>query len=147
MAFSLSTFLARWSRLAIALCITYSAACAFVSLSGWGGETLAAFLGAWGSFPLIAIIAVFLWPVVTDKSLSKLRRRAFLLIFAAELLDVVASIGWGYDALTSNVTWGSWPDALWTLYYPLVAAACVLLYFDLGGRLNTVRSALDFATV
>ena len=36
-------------------------------------------------------------------------------------------------------------DALWVLDYPMTATACMLLYFDLGGRLNSTRSIVDFA--
>src|SRR4029079_1970392 len=79
--------------------------------------------------------------------LSARRRLAFRLIFGALLLDFIASIGWGYSALTENVTFGSWPDVLYLFYYPMAAAACGLLYFDLGGRLNTARSLIDFATL
>lgn len=32
-------------------------------------------------------------------------------------------------------------------YYPLTAAACALLYFDLGGRLKTPRALIDIATL
>ena len=45
------------------------------------------------------------------------------------------------------MTFGSWPDVLYLFYYPLAAVACGLLYFDLGGRLNTARSLIDFATL
>ena len=37
------------------------------------------------------------------------------------MLDLIASIGWGYSALTENVTFGSWPDVLYIFYYPLAA--------------------------
>jgi PAS domain S-box-containing protein len=63
------------------------------------------------------------------------------------VLDLVASIGWGYSALTSSETWGAWPDVVWIGWYPLVAAAFSLLYADLGGRLDTTRSLVDVATL
>ena len=147
MAFSLGNFLDHRSRLVIALCVLYSVACGVALLSGVGGEAVAGLISAWGSFPLILVIGAFLWPVITDAKTPPLRRRAFQLIFAAEVIDAVATVGWAHDAFTSNVTFSSWPDVLWAAYYPLAAAACVLLYFDLGGRLDTVRSLLDFATL
>jgi len=147
MAFSLGNFLDQRSRLALVLCVLYSTLCGAVLLSGVGGESTGELISAWGSFPLIVVIGVFLWPVITDAKIPLLRRRAFQLIFAAQVIDAIASIGWAHDAFTANVTFGSWPDVLWAAYYPLAAAACVLLYFDLGGRLNSVRSLLDFATL
>ena len=84
---------------------------------------------------------------MVDHSLSRRRRLAWPLVFAAQLLDLVASIGWGYSALTENVSIGAWPDVLYLFYYPLVAIACVLLYLDLGGRLDTPRALIDAATI
>ena len=57
------------------------------------------------------------------------------------MLDIIASIGWGYSALTENVTFGSWPDVLYIFYYPLAALAFVLLYLDLGGRVQDAARA------
>ena len=116
-------------------------------ITGWGGEGVAEFLGAWGSFPVSVVICVVLWPSLVDPALSRRRRLAWRLIFAALVLDIVASIGWGYSALTENVTFGSWPDVLYIFYYPLAAAACGLLYLDLGGRVKTPRALIDFTTV
>jgi diguanylate cyclase (GGDEF)-like protein/PAS domain S-box-containing protein len=147
MAFSLGNLRDRAWRAVILLCIAYSAICGFVILSGWGGTGAAEFVSAWGNFPLIGIVGVYVWPLLHDARLPRLRRIAFQLIFAATVIDVVASIGWAYGALNSNVTFGSWPDVMWMFYYPLAAAACLCLYFDLGGRLDTARSLLDFATV
>jgi diguanylate cyclase (GGDEF)-like protein/PAS domain S-box-containing protein len=76
-----------------------------------------------------------------------MRRRAFQLLAIAQLLDLVASIGWGYAALTASETWGLWPDVVWIFFYPLAGAAFLLFYFDLGGRLTTVRSLVDVATI
>ena len=93
------------------------------------------------------VICVVLWPSLVDPALSRRRRLAWRLIFAALALDIVASIGWGYSALTENVTFGSWPDVLYIFYYPLARWAFVLLYLDLGGRVNTPRALIDFTTV
>ena len=79
--------------------------------------------------------------------LSRRRRLAWRLIFVALVLDIIASVGWGYSALTENVTFGSWPDVLYIFYYPLAAWAFVLLYIDLGGRVRTPRALIDFTTV
>ena len=103
-------------------------------VTGWGGEAVTDFIGAWGSFPVSIVICVVLWPSLMDASLSAHRRRAWRLIFVALVLDIIASVGWGYSALTENVTFGSWPDVLYIFYYPLAAWAFVLLYLDLGGR-------------
>jgi diguanylate cyclase (GGDEF)-like protein/PAS domain S-box-containing protein len=137
----------RWGRALVVASLIYTAACAFVLLAGWGGESLKELTGAWGSFPLVVVTGVMLWPVVTDPAISSARRRAYRLLFGALALDLIASIGWGYDALTESVTYGSWPDALYLFYYPMAAAACALLYFDLGGRLDTARSIIDAATL
>ncbi len=147
MAFSPGNFLARWSRPAVALCVSYSVLCSCALLAGWGGEPVARFIGSWGSVPLLVAVVSFLWPVANDRSLPRLRRRAFQLFLAAEVLDLVATIGWSYSALNTGTTYGSWPDVIWLFYYPLAAAACMYLYFSLGGRLDTLRSQLDFATV
>ena len=143
----LQRFVARHSRLLVVLGAIYSCACALSLLTGFGGERVAQFAGAWGTFPLSFAILVMLWPSLSHPALSKRRRLAWRLIFAALVLDVVASTGWGYSALTENVTFGAWPDALYLFYYPLAAIACALFYKDVGGRLDTPRALIDFATV
>src|SRR4051812_1681938 len=95
MGLSLGKFVDRWSRTAIVSCVVYSCVCTTVMLSGLGGPGAADLIGAWGAFPLIFIFTVMLWPVIHDSSLSRARRLAFRLIFAAEVLDVVATVGWG----------------------------------------------------
>jgi diguanylate cyclase (GGDEF)-like protein/PAS domain S-box-containing protein len=147
MGFSLGSLVDRWSRPAIAGCIAYGCAISVVLLAGWGGAEVAAWIGAWGTFPIMLVMLALMWPVISNRELSPLRRRAFQLMFSAGILDAIASIGWGYSALTSSETFGSWPDVLWIFDYPMTATACMLLYFDLGGRLNTTRSIVDFATV
>src|SRR5678816_4151691 len=119
MQFSLGKFADRWARISIALCVLYSVACALALAMGWGGEATAAYIGAWGTMPIEAAVALMLWPVVTDAELSSRRRLAFRLFFGALLLDLIASVGWGYSALTENVTFGSWPDVLYLFYYPV----------------------------
>jgi diguanylate cyclase (GGDEF)-like protein/PAS domain S-box-containing protein len=116
-------------------------------VTGWGGQRVTDFIGAWGSFPVSVVICVLLWPSIFDANLSHRRRRAWRLIFAALMLDNIASVGWGYSALTENVTFGSWPDVLYIFYYPLAAWAFVLLYIDLGGHARTPRAWIDFTTV
>jgi diguanylate cyclase (GGDEF)-like protein/PAS domain S-box-containing protein len=140
-------FVERWAPSAFGLCLVYSAVCTLALVLGWGGEPMAEFIGAWGTFPLIAVAGILLWPVLVDTSLTRRRRLAYRLFFAALMLDFVATIGWSYSAVTENVTLGSWPDVLYLFYYPLAVVACGLLYFDLGGRLDTPRSLIDFATL
>jgi diguanylate cyclase (GGDEF)-like protein/PAS domain S-box-containing protein len=147
MGFSLGSWLDRWSREAIAGCVLYAAAISVILLAGWGGESVAAWISAWGTFPIMGLLLLMFWPVITDRTLSSRRRFAFRLLFAAQILDAIASIGWGYTALTESETFGLWPDVVWLFYYPLAAWACGLLYFDLGGRLNTTRSIIDCATL
>jgi len=147
MPFSLGSLVDRWSRLAIAGCVLYGCVISVILLAGWGGEQVAGWIGAWGTFPIMFTMLFMLWPVITDRGLSAKRRLAFRLLFGAGILDSIASIGWGYTALTASETFGSWPDVLWIFDYPMTATALMLLYFDLGGRLNTTRSIVDFATV
>jgi diguanylate cyclase (GGDEF)-like protein/PAS domain S-box-containing protein len=147
MRFSLAKFAEQGARAVVFASPIYIAACALVLFGTVGGESLREFTGAWGSFPLIIVTCLMLWPVITDAALSRHRKRAYQLVFGALVLDMVASVGWGYDALTENVTYGSWPDLLYIFYYPMTAAACCLLYFDLGGRLDSARSIIDAATL
>jgi diguanylate cyclase (GGDEF)-like protein/PAS domain S-box-containing protein len=140
-------YIARGSRVLVVACVGYSLVCVVALLAGWGGESVADYISAWGSFPLSFAILAMLWPSLRDIALTRRRRLAWRLIFAALVLDVVASTGWGYSALTENVTFGSWPDALYLFYYPLAAAACVLFYVDLGGRFTTTRALIDFSTI
>jgi diguanylate cyclase (GGDEF)-like protein/PAS domain S-box-containing protein len=138
---------ARWARPLFFVAVLYSVVCSLLMVTGWGGTEVVEFLGAWGSFPVSVVICVVLWPSLVDPSISRRRRLAWRLIFAALILDLVASIGWGYAALTENVTFGSWPDILYIFYYPLAAVAFALLYRDLGGRIDTARAIIDFTTV
>jgi diguanylate cyclase (GGDEF)-like protein/PAS domain S-box-containing protein len=147
MRISLRSLIDRWSRVAIVSCVAYGCVISAVLLAGWGGAGFAEWIGAWGTFPIMFAMLVMMWPVITDRALSARRRRAYQLLFVAGLLDVIASIGWGYSALTTSETFGSWPDFLWLFDYPMTATACMLLYFDLGGRLSSTRSIVDFATV
>ena len=143
----IARIVARWAGAAFVLSVAYAAACMLIMITGWGGKGVADYLGAWGSFPVSVVICVVLWPSMVDPALSQRRRLAWRLIFAALALDIVASIGWAYSALTENVTFGSWPDVLYIFYYTLAAAAFVLLYLDLGGRVKTPRALIDFTTV
>jgi diguanylate cyclase (GGDEF)-like protein/PAS domain S-box-containing protein len=147
MQFSPGKLADRWARTSIMLCVIYSTVCALALAMGWGGQATAEYIGAWGTMPVECAVGLMLWPVITDAELSVRRRLAYRLLFGALLLDLIANVGWGYSALTENVTFGSWPDVLYLFYYPMAAAACGLLYFDLGGRLDTARSLIDFATV
>ncbi len=147
MAFSLDKFAGRWGRTLVILSLVYSVACAAVVFAGWGGQAAAGFVGAWGTFPLMIVAALVLWPVIVDPMQTRRCRLAFRLIFGALLLDFIATAGWGYDALSGEETIGAWPDVLYLFYYPMTAVACVLLYFDRGGRLDTARSLIDFATL
>ncbi len=147
MGSALGSFLDRWSRALIISCVVYAIATAIPILTGWGGEELSGWISAWGNFPLMGVLLVMAWPVIRDSSLPWRRRRAFQLMFAAQILDSIASIGWGYSALTASETWGAWPDVVWIAWYPLAAAAFTLLYVELGGRFGTTRSVVDFATL
>jgi diguanylate cyclase (GGDEF)-like protein/PAS domain S-box-containing protein len=138
---------ARWARPLFFIAVLYSVVCAFFMVAGWGGAEVVEFIGAWGSIPVSVVLCVVLWPTLVEPLISRRRRLAWRLIFAALILDLVASIGWGYGALAENVTLGSWPDVLYIFYYPLAAIAFVLLYLDLGGRINTARAIIDFTTV
>jgi diguanylate cyclase (GGDEF)-like protein/PAS domain S-box-containing protein len=143
----LDRFARRWARTLFAVSVVYSAALMLFMFTGWGGESVTDFIGAWGSVPVSIVICVVLWPSLFDASLTYRRRRAWRFIFAALMLDNIASIGWAHGALTDNVTFGSWPDVLYLFYYPLAAWAFFLLYLDLGGRVRTVRAMIDFTTV
>src|SRR5688572_12402538 len=147
MAFNLGSLIDRWSRVAILGCVVYSCVLATIIFGGLGGEGAAEWASAWGNVPLMFAFFVMSWPVITDRRLDSRRRLAYRLIFAAQILDFVASVGWGYSALTASETFGAWPDVVWLFYYPLVAGACGLLYFELGGRLDSTRSLVDFATM
>jgi diguanylate cyclase (GGDEF)-like protein/PAS domain S-box-containing protein len=143
----IANFAGRWARTLFAISAAHTAVCVLFMLTGWGGEPVTEFIGAWGSFPVSVLICVVLWPSMFDMALSARRRRAWRLIFASLALDIIASIGWAHSALTENVTFGSWPDVLYIFYYPLAAWAFVLLYLDLGGRIRTMRAWIDFTTV
>jgi diguanylate cyclase (GGDEF)-like protein/PAS domain S-box-containing protein len=147
MRFSLANFAARWGQTFVVLSLVYSIACSLVLLTGWGGEGFVDFVGAWGNLPLVVIVTLAILPVVQDSTLSAHRRLAYRLILSALILDFVAGAGWAYGSYTGEMTTGDWPDVLYFFYYPMVAWAFVLLYFDLGGRLSTARSLIDCATL
>jgi len=140
-------FAGRWAGTLFAVSVFYSAVLILLMVTGWGGEPVTDFIGAWGSVPVSIAICVVLWPSLFDASLTYRRRLAWRFIFAALMLDNIASVGWAHSALTENVTFGSWLDVLYIFYYPLAAWAFVLLYLDLGGRVRTVRAWIDFTTV
>jgi diguanylate cyclase (GGDEF)-like protein/PAS domain S-box-containing protein len=143
----LGSFLDRRSRWLILACALYSFALALPVITGWGGARVAEWISAWGNFPLMGVLLLMLWPLLRDPLLSPRRRRAFQFIFAAQVLDLIASVGWGYSALTVSETWGAWPDVVWMGWYVLAATAFTLLYRELGGKLNTARALIDFAAI
>jgi diguanylate cyclase (GGDEF)-like protein/PAS domain S-box-containing protein len=144
---SLASLLDRWSRAIIGICIFHALGMVFVVLSGAGGNRAAEWISAWGNLPIMGLVLVMLWPLATDATLTRRRRRAFQLLFLAQVVDLIASVGWGYGALIEHQTWGSWPDVLWIAYYPLASGACALLYLELGGRLDGFRPLVDVATL
>ena len=143
----LALLLDRWSRVIITFCVVLGMAQLLVLVSGIASEDVTGWVSAWGNLPVMGAILATLWPIITDRALSPMRRRAFQLLALAQLFDLIASIGWGYSALTASETWGMWPDVVWIFFYPLAGAAFLLFYFDLGGRLTTVRSLVDVATI
>jgi diguanylate cyclase (GGDEF)-like protein/PAS domain S-box-containing protein len=143
----LATLLDRWSRVIIACAVAFSVVQVLFLVTGVAGEAATTWIGAWGNVPLMVLVLVTLAPIVVDPSVSPRRRRAFQLILVAQSLDMVATVGWGYSALTASETWGMWPDVVWILFYPLAGIACVMLYRDIGGRFDTTRAFVDVATV
>jgi hypothetical protein len=125
---------ARWAGGAFALSVVYAAVCMLIMITGVGGRSVAEYLGAWGSFPVSVVICVVLWPSLVDPALSRRRRLAWGLIFAALVLDIVASVGWGYSTYRKRDL-RFMPDALYIFFYPLAALAFVL-HLDLGGRVK-----------
>jgi hypothetical protein len=113
---SIAGIVIRWARTAFAISVAYTAVCVLFLVTGWGGDAVAEYIGAWGSFPVSLLICVVLWPSLVNATLSRRRRLAWRLIFAALVLDLVASIGWGSSALTDNVTFGAWPAVLYHFY-------------------------------
>jgi diguanylate cyclase (GGDEF)-like protein/PAS domain S-box-containing protein len=143
----IATWMVRWSRPTLVVSAVYSVLCSAAMILGWGGDPVRDWIAAWGSFPVSVVIAAILWPVITDRGLPRRRRLAWRFTFAAVVLDLIASVAWGYLALIDNVTFGSWPDVLYIFYYPCAAVAFALFYLEIGGRLNTMRAAIDFATL
>jgi len=137
----------RWARPLGLLCLVYVGVCSLLMLTGWGGQELREVLGAWATYPVVAATVLMLFPVIVDTSLRPRRRLAYQLIFGALVLDLIAGAGWGFYALTGEETLNTWTDVFYLLFYPMAAGACGLLYFDLGGRLNSARSLIDFATL
>jgi diguanylate cyclase (GGDEF)-like protein/PAS domain S-box-containing protein len=140
-------FLVRNARVVTWCAAIYAGACSLALGFHLGGDDVVELLGAWASLPMIAGICALLWPAMRDPALSRRRRIAWTLVFVAQLLDFVASMGWGYGVLSDNISIGAWPDVLYMFFYPLIATACVLLYLDLGGRLDTTRALVDAATI
>src|SRR5690349_12400733 len=97
MGSAVRSFVERWSRPAVAGCVLFGCVISVVLLAGWGGDGVAASIGAWGTFPIMIVMLVMMWPVITDHALSSRRRTAFKLMFSAGILDAIASIGWGYS--------------------------------------------------
>jgi diguanylate cyclase (GGDEF)-like protein/PAS domain S-box-containing protein len=138
---------ARRSRALFCITAIYGCASALALAFGWGGQRIADLLAAWASLPIGVAICVFLWPALWDPAMGRRRRIAWGLVFTAQMLDLIASAGWGYGVITENVSIGAWPDVLYVFFYPLVAIACVLLYLELGGRLDTPRALIDAGTI
>src|SRR5688572_28062507 len=147
MGFSLRKFADRWAHTSIVACLACTVVCSLVLFTGAGGERAVEIVGAFGTIPLLIAVQLMLWPVITDPSLTARRRLAYRVLFAANTLDFVASVGWSLIALAGQETFSTWPDALYLLYYPMLAAALGLLYLDLGGRVANARSLIDIATL
>lgn len=137
----------RWARPTLIVSAIWSVLCAAAMVFGWGGEGVRNWLAAWGSFPVSVAIAALMVPIIRDRGLTPRRRLAWQLVFVTVVLDLIASVAWGYRALTDMETFGSWPDVLYIFYYPCAAVACVLFFRELGGRLDSSRSIIDFFTV
>jgi len=142
-----ANWMARAARPTLIVSAIWSVSCASAMVFGWGGDAVRDVIAAWGSFPVSVAIALLMWPVIFDRTLPARRRLAWRFAFVGVVLDLVASVAWAYRALNDNVTFGSWPDALYIFYYPCAAASCILFFRELGGRLNSARAIIDFTTV
>ncbi len=144
---STDSFVSRHSRALFFVTLIYGAASALALAFGFGGARVGDLLAAWASLPIGAAICALLWQVFRDPAVSRRRRIAWGLMFAAQALDVVASAGWGYGVITGNLMIGEWPNVLYIFFYPCLTAGFVLLYLELGGRLDTPRAIIDAATI
>jgi diguanylate cyclase (GGDEF)-like protein/PAS domain S-box-containing protein len=116
------------------------------TLGRWGGDEATAVFASLN--PLLAqLVAIALVTrLLLAGTVSGLRRAAWLCVLGAMVSDFLATAAWANVALFDGSYYGTWVDALFLLYYPLFAAACVLLFKDQGGSFRRRRIWLDVAT-
>ncbi|HXQ64866.1 MAG TPA: EAL domain-containing protein, partial [Steroidobacteraceae bacterium] len=115
-------------------------------LGEWGGSDATTVFASYSVLPpqLVGISLAIL--LLAGGSLTGYRRLAWMLILAAMVTDFVASVAWASLALSDGGIYGTWVDALYLLYYPPMAAACLCLFKDQGGSFRRRHIWLDVAT-
>src|SRR5258707_13827603 len=141
-----STSKLRGSTLAVAGLWVYPALAIAWLLGAWGGERVTSVVAS--ANPLVAqfvAIAVIL-RLLSGTTLGGYRPVAWYLVLAAVATAFLATSAWTYLALADKNFYGTWVDALYVLYYPLFAAACLMLFREQGGSFRRRRIWLDVAT-
>jgi diguanylate cyclase (GGDEF)-like protein/PAS domain S-box-containing protein len=141
-----SLTLFRRSRLAVAVLWAYPVFVTAWLLGGWGGERVTGLFASYSQLPSQLVSIGVLAEMLANGRLSGYRRRAWYFLLAASIADFLAGLAWAYQALAENSFYGTWADALYMLYYPLLAAGYLLLFMDRGGSFRRRRIWLDVAT-
>jgi len=136
----------RGSKLAVAGLWLYPLVVAAWLLGGWGGERVTSLVASYN--PVIAQLAAIaiLARLLRGSTVTGYRRLAWWFVLVALASDLLATSAWAYLALYDNSYYGTWVDALYVLYYPLFAVACLLLFKEQGGSFRRRRIWLDVAT-
>jgi diguanylate cyclase (GGDEF)-like protein/PAS domain S-box-containing protein len=114
---------------------------------GWGGPEITKQFAAWS--PILGQGALVLVIVAALRSprLTGYRRFGWLLLLVGTASDLFASVGWAYLATAANEMYGTWADAIYMVYYPLAALACLAFFLAAGGSLKRRRLWLDAGTL
>jgi PAS domain S-box-containing protein len=130
----------------VALLWGYAALVGIWLLAGWGGPTVTDTLANWNPAPAqLALLAYMAYNL--RRMPAGLRRTAWWLVFAAVAIDLVGVLFWLYTLPAEHQQYVVWDDAVFLVYYPVLALACALFILDLGGTFRGWRVWIEMATL
>jgi signal transduction histidine kinase len=113
---------------------------------GWGGSAVTAAIANWNPAP--PELALLIYVVLSLRRFTPgLRRRAWILVVIAVAVGLIGNLLSPFVVSASNRIASLWDDAIFVIYYAILAGAYAMFFVDLGGAFRGWRIWIDIATL